>query len=583
MSPLLDHQQSRHQHSHGSLSSKRSRLSATSHDSDLRPKHPTSKRMSSDSTTPAKRARLSNPHPSVAYSDRAGTSSTRLQSSTIPGSPLRVDAKAQAGAKIRFKLCLQLDAVLANHEKRMKADSEVVGDHEPDTSIHNAPDTKDTDEPPHNPRKEGFPAWLETRDRAQLLDFLADRRSLLERAASDPDILVSHAKSLCDHGDKIPAAALPTPPPPTQQSRNFGSSKRPKGPKQRRSKNRPDRSNHYGHKLEEKQKRIATVLNSREFALVRDHLDSLDLSTLEEEKGRQQPDAYESMQLVEEGKEYLRIPTHISEEGFCITDKDGKVLVDVLPTDSIPPSLVEQFEHSFKSLCDEIPDSHFKISKSDKRFIEPARAGEHGGVLHLGVWNQSTWQHERPAVSQSLRGDRTNYRRDPVHIRLSKFLNDNWELFRHLGGILKAHDPELYEEYENVELPSGIDRTLFWPFCMMALNRNYLSLPHKDLNDYVRGFCLLHCWGEFKGADLTFKELKIRIPLVKGQVVLFRSSILTHWNQPIHDQPGGIRHSMVLFTPWRMLEWRSITIRQVTNRIKREVKLATAMLETLST
>ncbi|RPA80109.1 hypothetical protein BJ508DRAFT_327602 [Ascobolus immersus RN42] len=531
------------------------------------------------------RARARGPVPSKSTASRKSQSATKSTSMrpTVPRSRSAVGQTLAPDEKIRFKLRIQLDAVLDKYEGARHGTWEP----EVDTSVRNereddgqASRSTPGPEPPHNPRQEGFPSWLETCNKEQIIEFLDNRRAILAKSALDPSILLSHAKSLCDYGDSQPSVPLPAPPPPPiQKARDFGSSKRPSGPKQRRNKNRPGRMNHYGQKREERNARIASVLASPDFAEVRSHLQSLDISELVNHRGNRQPKAEESLALLEEGESYFRVPTHISDEGFCITDNEGKVIVDVLPVGTIPAKLLEQFETSFSSLCEDIPPSHFKISKTDKRFVKPARTGEHGGVLHLGVWNQSTWQHERPSVSQSMRGDKTNYRADSLHVRLNLFLSENWELFRHLGGILKAQDPLLYEKYESVELPHGIDKTLFWPFCMMALNRNYLSLPHKDLNDYIKGFCLLHCWGDFKGGDLTLRELRLRIPFSKGQVLLFRSALLTHWNQPIED--GGIRHSMVLFTPWRMLEWKSIAIKQVTNRLKREVDAAVERLKVL--
>ncbi|RPA71283.1 hypothetical protein BJ508DRAFT_315751 [Ascobolus immersus RN42] len=479
--------------------------------------------------------------------------------------------------RIRFKLQIRLEAVLEEYESRRYKTPYDAGTMPTDDESTDSPPfiPFGDDEPPHNPRQEGFPAWLKTRTKDQILEFLASRNEILRQASSEPDFILRHAKSLCDYGDKQPSVLVP--PAPTS---NFGTSKRPKGPKDRRNRNRPSRQDHYGQKQEERNARIASVHNgSHEFTQLHKHLASLDLSDMIAQKGNHQPEVEETMELLEECKDYIQVPSQISDDGFCITDSGGEVLVDVLPVGSISTKLGAHFEESFQSLCADIPPNHFKISKSDKRFINPARKGEHGGVLHLGIWNQATWQHERPCISQSLRGDKLEYKHDPIHLRLMQFLNDNRKLFRHLGGILKAHDPGLYEKYESVELPPGMDKTVFWPFCMMALNRNYLSLPHKDLNDYVRGFCLLHCWGNFVGGDLTIKELRIKIPICKGQVVLFRSSILTHWNQPI--QEGGIRHSMVLFTPWRMLEWKAISSRQVTNRIKREVEAAMDRLGTL--
>ncbi|RPA77270.1 hypothetical protein BJ508DRAFT_310337 [Ascobolus immersus RN42] len=479
-----------------------------------------------------------------------GTGKADPPASARPESEAKPSKSTISSASVRFTLRkLDLERVLLDLESN-RPDIE-----EHDTSTHSHTHTTSYSEPPLNPQQ--FPNWLRSLSKVQIEELLQHHDALLALPEAE---LEQHARSLCDYGDTRTAPVLPPPPPPALQN-GYGTSKRPSGPKARRQQYRPERRpDYYLKKQQEREARVAKVLSSLAFSDIQTHLQSLDLDTLVANKGGRQPKSPESEQMLDDAQNYLQVPQEVSSTGFCITDSSGEVLVDVLPTGTIPALLLEQFEQSFKALCEDLPDAHFKISKSDKRFVEPALPGQAAGILHLSVWNQSTWQHERPAVSQSLRGDKTDYKDDFKHIRLQTFLNDNWELFKRLGGILKAHQPKLFDKYNAVELPSGIDKTLFWPFCMMALNRNYLSLPHKDLNDFVRGFCLLHCWGDFTGGDLTLKELRLKIPIQKGQVVLFRSAVLTQWNQPI--EAAGIRHSMVLFTPWRMLEWRSISATQ---------------------
>jgi predicted 2-oxoglutarate/Fe(II)-dependent dioxygenase YbiX len=76
---------------------------------------------------------------------------------------------------------------------------------------------------------------------------------------------------------------------------------------------------------------------------------------------------------------------------------------------------------------------------------------------------------------------------------------------------------------------------------MLAINYNAKTPFHIDLND--NGLCTVVPVGDWEGGNLIIPHLGIKIKLVKGQVVMFRSNLLIHGN----DNAKGIRFSIVFF------------------------------------
>jgi hypothetical protein len=457
-------------------------------------------------------------------------------------------SQAAAGAHEKNKLKLQfcLEELFTSLDKTRTINIATDDPH------HEEDNSTENQDAPFS--KRGFETWLRFRTKQQVEDFLQSRKRVL---LLSPEEIILHAKSVCDIGDSRPNSisrkTLPI-------LNNYGSARRKAPPRKRRRTRNIDR------KLDEVRERNQRVCESTELHELRQRLQSLDLSELLLRKGNSQPSIEDAQACLKEAASYIKVSDEMSGDGICIEDANHAVLLDLLPTNSIPEMYIDRLENTFTTLCAKLPPEYFK--KDAKRFSRACDATERDGVLHLGIWNQATWQHERPSLSKGLRGGKLDYKEDPKHKLLQWFLSENEALFRHIGGIFKCLDGKLFDYYSSLDLPPCIDKTLFWPFCMMALNRNCYSLPHKDLNDFARGFCFLLCWGDFKGGDVSFKELGLKVPLKRGQLLIFRSALLTHWNQPVIE---GVRHSMVLFTPSRMFDWKRVTVTQVTNRWKREI------------
>jgi predicted 2-oxoglutarate/Fe(II)-dependent dioxygenase YbiX len=85
-------------------------------------------------------------------------------------------------------------------------------------------------------------------------------------------------------------------------------------------------------------------------------------------------------------------------------------------------------------------------------------------------------------------------------------------------------------------------KKLFKVFAMLAINYNSISPFHIDIND--NGMCTIVPVGNWEGGELIIPHLEIMLKLIKGQVLMFRSSLLIHGNA----LAKGVRFSMVFFS-----------------------------------
>ena len=74
---------------------------------------------------------------------------------------------------------------------------------------------------------------------------------------------------------------------------------------------------------------------------------------------------------------------------------------------------------------------------------------------------------------------------------------------------------------------------------------------HKDLGDIKGGICVIICWGKFTGGELVFTELTTYVPFPAGSILIFRSSIISHYNMLV----DGERYSMVFMTDKNLYKW----------------------------
>lgn len=110
---------------------------------------------------------------------------------------------------------------------------------------------------------------------------------------------------------------------------------------------------------------------------------------------------------------------------------------------------------------------------------------------------------------------------------------------------------DLYEELLVVveALPSNSDVVACKPFTGMVFNVGVSTTAHRDPMDLQ--FCAVLPVGDWKGGELCLYELGLSLQLSSGDLVIFRSDILTHFNLA-HT---GKRTSFVFSTDKHFRSW----------------------------
>jgi hypothetical protein len=81
-------------------------------------------------------------------------------------------------------------------------------------------------------------------------------------------------------------------------------------------------------------------------------------------------------------------------------------------------------------------------------------------------------------------------------------------------------------------------------FFGMACLRNIQVYNHKDKGGVRDGWVGMTCVGEFKGGELCFPDLDVKLRFLPGDIIIFRSCILQHFIRTTI----GERSSLVFFS-----------------------------------
>ena len=88
-----------------------------------------------------------------------------------------------------------------------------------------------------------------------------------------------------------------------------------------------------------------------------------------------------------------------------------------------------------------------------------------------------------------------------------------------------------------------------YPFSSLVLNINVMTSGHRDGQDLKA--CLVMAIGDHEGGELCLMEPGLVIPLRSGDLIIFRSCDVTHFN--LHYK--GFRASMVLHSDRHGEKW----------------------------
>ena len=126
------------------------------------------------------------------------------------------------------------------------------------------------------------------------------------------------------------------------------------------------------------------------------------------------------------------------------------------------------------------------------------------------------------------------------------------ELSSVVSSLIQNQFPELYENFNEVNLPSIKTRLTFFKSFVINFNvgeddngsaRQGAVDVHKDKNDVLNAFCVIVVFGKFTGGDLILREIGITLEIESGYIVLLRSALLEHFNSLVI----GPRWSIVFY------------------------------------
>ena len=97
-------------------------------------------------------------------------------------------------------------------------------------------------------------------------------------------------------------------------------------------------------------------------------------------------------------------------------------------------------------------------------------------------------------------------------------------------------------------LPGNV-HTIAYPFLSVVVNLNVATSSHRDHMD--KELCVVLVIGDFEDGELCLYEPGLVIPIHSGDIIVFPSARITHFN--IHYK--GCRASIVLHTDREIDKW----------------------------
>ncbi|EPS93361.1 hypothetical protein FOMPIDRAFT_1080287, partial [Fomitopsis schrenkii] len=165
-------------------------------------------------------------------------------------------------------------------------------------------------------------------------------------------------------------------------------------------------------------------------------------------------------------------------------------------------------------------------------------------ALHFSYYNRHcTRGHNVPTdvhPNQIAKADnsRTNYAQMLPYI--SSDTRKHEHVYKNIGTIFREvfewvsqQIEDLFpDEYSGLRLDAdslpGNVHTIAYPFLSVVVNLNVATSAHRDRKD--KGLCVVIAIGEFEDGKLCLYEPGLVVPLHSGDVLLFPSARITHYN-----------------------------------------------------
>jgi hypothetical protein len=127
-------------------------------------------------------------------------------------------------------------------------------------------------------------------------------------------------------------------------------------------------------------------------------------------------------------------------------------------------------------------------------------------------------------------------------------------LFKEMTAILGGVAPKVFKEFQRYTLPSDAERACgAWATCVINNGGKNAAQGnmHRDVRESPFGYsCTIAC-GDFEEGDLVLYELRLKIEMKCGDIVLFPDSLVHHMNEKVN----GFRKSVVAFMQANMFHY----------------------------
>ena len=259
-------------------------------------------------------------------------------------------------------------------------------------------------------------------------------------------------------------------------------------------------------------------------------------------KGRQPSSQYERpIQEIYTG--YRTFSRDEVQNGLIIKNSRQRTLVHLFPPETIPSHLIQTLASSLHEYDNSVsfPNYDYTYKRGDYQ------------VHILGCWFKSG-RFLQPYMTAHYRGPHSgiHYKRldNPYYMAAKRFKKANCGLFQLVEDLIRQHYPDIWKVYSQIQVPPGCNK-FAGLFAAVVINKLVQTKIHKDLGDIKGGICIVICWGNFKGGELVFTELTSCVPFPAGSIIMFRSSIISHYNLAVF----GDWYSMVFTTDKNLSKW----------------------------
>ncbi|KAJ7735700.1 hypothetical protein B0H16DRAFT_1731120 [Mycena metata] len=261
-------------------------------------------------------------------------------------------------------------------------------------------------------------------------------------------------------------------------------------------------------------------------------------------------DVQERMRVLheEDGQEptrYIGVPSDILNGGALrIEDAKGKLLAEIF---TLPPELLQRLQDSIALLEAAFP-GEWKDEDSRRAFFAfpsyhftwYARYGEKGHLAPRDAKHMNNVQQDH--------GGRTNFTQRIPHeskemlenLKEYSTLADVYaDIFEYIRIMLEKRHPDAYEQismYCDI-LPMNATSPAY-PFGGFVVNIRAATSGHRDPGDEL--LCIVIPFGRWKAGELCLYEVGLMFDMKMGDVLLFPSCDITHFNMHFTGKRGSL-------------------------------------------